>query len=175
MDSAPADWPSTSEQDRPDELALLMFAHPRCGCTRASLRELERLLATTEIADVRILFFVPDGAKDDWQNSVLWSEADRIRPGAARADVGGREARRFGARTSGETLIYDSGGRLRFQGGLTAARAHEGNNPGAEAIRSIAGGSGIAPSSTRVFGCSLLDRDALQPPQSAIAVREVAP
>jgi hypothetical protein len=40
----------------------------------------------------------------------------------ARADAEGVEMHRFGALTSGQTLVYDAAGRLLFSGGITASR-----------------------------------------------------
>ena len=46
-----------------------------------------------------------------------------------RDDMAG-EARRFGAVTSGQTLLFDTQGNLLFSGGITAARAQAGDNAG---------------------------------------------
>jgi hypothetical protein len=45
-------------------------------------------------------------------------------------DDGGVEAKRFGASTSGETMLYDESGDIQFHGGITGARGHEGDNAG---------------------------------------------
>ena len=45
-------------------------------------------------------------------------------------DDDGAEARRFGAETSGQTLLYDEHGALLFSGGITGARGHAGDNAG---------------------------------------------
>ena len=37
---------------------------------------------------------------------------------------------RFGAETSGQTLLYDRDGRLLFSGGTTGSRGHDGDNAG---------------------------------------------
>ncbi len=77
-----------------------------------------------------------------------------------RIDERGEAAKRFGARTSGLFFVYDADGRLRFRGGLTAARGHEGDNAGLEAAVATVRGetpetssAGIARSP--VFGCAL--------------------
>jgi hypothetical protein len=49
-------------------------------------------------------------------------------------DTNAKEAQRFGARTSGEVALYDDAGRLAFRGGITAARGHEGDSTGRDAI-----------------------------------------
>src|SRR4051812_18830224 len=43
---APLRWPGASAiRPEPGRPTLLVFAHPRCPCTRASIEELSRLLA----------------------------------------------------------------------------------------------------------------------------------
>ncbi len=49
-------------------------------------------------------------------------------------DADGREARHFGAATSGQTLLYDERGTLVFSGGITGARAHAGDNVGRQSL-----------------------------------------
>lgn len=57
-------------------------------------------------------------------------------PGAGLVwDDGGLEAKRFGATTSGTVLLYDSEGKLLFQGGVTGSRGHEGDNYGLDELR----------------------------------------
>src|SRR5437870_11333098 len=55
----PPQWPEGARIDRPkDRPILLMFAHPECPCTRASIDELNRLLAHCHgqlVADVMFL------------------------------------------------------------------------------------------------------------------------
>ena len=50
-------------------------------------------------------------------------------------DDDGAEARRFGAETSGQTLLYDARGALAFSGGITGARGHAGDNAGRASLR----------------------------------------
>ena len=71
-------------------------------------------------------------------------------------DLDGREALRFGAVTSGQTLLYDVSGRLLFNGGITAARGHAGTNDGRDAVLSLLANGSSLRHTTRVFGCSLL-------------------
>jgi hypothetical protein len=74
-------------------------------------------------------------------------------------DEGGREARRFGASVSGQTVVYDQGGRLRFAGGITGARGHAGDNAGRrQVMRQLASSAG-AGGATPVFGCELGTED----------------
>jgi hypothetical protein len=134
--SAPARWPSDSRLTRNDgRPVLVMFAHPKCPCTRASIRELDRLLAQTgRQCDAVVLFVQPAGTSDEWPRTDTWQAAAAIPGVQVQIDQQGAEARRFGAMTSGQVLLYDADGSLAFQGGITAARGHEGDNPGRAAV-----------------------------------------
>lgn len=70
-------------------------------------------------------------------------------------DGDGVEAKRFGAFTSGQALLYDAQGQLRFSGGITDSRGHEGDNAGREAIEAILAGKTATTTLTDVFGCGL--------------------
>jgi hypothetical protein len=102
---------------------LVLFAHPECPCTRASLAELARLLARFEdrlTADV--VFLRPSDVGAAWDGSDLWRTASAMPGVTAVRDDDGVEAVRFRATTSGAAVLYDARGRLLFRGGLTSAR-----------------------------------------------------
>jgi hypothetical protein len=157
--SAPASWPESSHLPRPRlRPALVVALHPQCPCSRATVSELTRLLAhRAEQPDVHLLFVAPPNVDDSWVRSGLWHTAAGI-PGVHIARDDGTEARRFGARVSGQVLVYDAGGRLQFSGGITGARGHEGDNAGRAAIAALLEGRPHA-ASTFVFGCLLFDGD----------------
>jgi len=98
----------------------------------------------------------PAGLPEDWEQTDLWRRAAVIPGVDLTRDDDGAEARRFGAATSGQTVVYDGDGHLLFSGGITAARGHEGDNAGRSAIVSLLASRGAEPTSTPVFGCSLL-------------------
>lgn len=152
---APARWPeNTLVQPQPGRATLVMLAHPHCPCTRASLSELARLQARVD-ADTWILFLRPTEAKPDWEKTDLWETAAAI-PGARPiADKDGTAARTFGAETSGHVLLYDANGALRFSGGITASRGHEGLSAGGEAILATLHGGNSGLDRTFTFGCPL--------------------
>jgi hypothetical protein len=54
-------------------------------------------------------------------------------------------------------ILYDAAGRLRFSGGITAARGHAGDNLGRSAIVELLEGDSPTATATPVFGCSLLE------------------
>jgi hypothetical protein len=140
---------------------LLLFAHPHCPCTRASLVELRRIMSQgEESAQAYVVFIQPDGASDEWATTSLWNFAATIPGVTCVADPGLRETAIFGALTSGQVVLYDAGGRRRYSGGITIARGHEGANPGASAIAAGLAGRSAPLSGAPVFGCPLFNTDA---------------
>jgi len=161
----PAAWPDGTALARRDGLpTLIMGLHPHCPCSRASLAELERIVARCRgRVQPLILLHAPAGAGLDWTLTDIRSRAASIHGVVLVTDLGGVESDRFGLRTSGHVLYYDSGGLLRFSGGITASRGHEGDSAGGRIILSLIdkmdrtiADAGIAP----VFGCPLEERDA---------------
>lgn len=160
---APATWPgSTRVPTVPERPTLVVFAHPRCSCTRATFRELERVVARSgSRATTSVILVLPPAASEDWSRSSLAQAAREIPGATVLFDQGGVEARRFGTHTSGQALLYDAQGRLRFAGGLTAGRGHEGDNAGSDAlVAGIAGGTSPGTGNA-VFGCALASGVAL--------------
>ncbi len=158
---APADpppqWPTTSALERAaGRQTLLVFAHPHCPCTRATIEELDRLLASVAVVpQVYVLFTKPEGTEPAWERTDLWRHAAAI-PGVSVArDERGREAERFGAATSGQVLLYDVAGALRFAGGITASRGHAGDSAGRSLLQELLASRQAAESRTPVFGCAL--------------------
>lgn len=140
-----------------DQPTLLVFLHPQCPCSRATMRELERLLGQTQdkIA-VTIIFTIPKGTPPDWEKGDLWNWANAL-PGARVArDVDGITTRQFHVIGSGSTLLYAPSGHLLFSGGITASRGEEGDNPGETAIADFVLHGHADVTHTPVFGCSLL-------------------
>jgi hypothetical protein len=51
-----------------DKPTLVLFAHPHCPCTRASLHELDGLLAQTQNrVSAIVVFTIPDGVPAGWE------------------------------------------------------------------------------------------------------------
>jgi len=152
---APANWPAQAGVARGGAYTLVMSAHPRCPCTRASLDELAVVMAASgNKMTARVLFFVPEDARPDWWETDLWQKAAAIPAVTPVVDRGGTLQRVFGAETSGSVAVYDAAGRLQFNGGLTAARGQRGENPGRLSLISLIE-SGEAARMTPVFGCPL--------------------
>jgi hypothetical protein len=160
---APGLWPEAAGIVFPaGKPALLVFLHPLCPCSRATLEELNGVLSRvpkTAIPEIHLLF-VRSIKNPDWDGGDLWNRATRI-PNAIRdLDVGGRIAVRFGARTSGATLLYGVNKNLLFQGGITGSRGHEGDNLGASRLLAALQSGRRAANLSQVFGCALaIDRE----------------
>ncbi|WP_163863693.1 RedB protein [Myxococcus eversor] len=156
---APSSWPSSAHPPRAEgRPTLVMLAHPRCPCTRASLGELSVLMEHARgQLDARVLFLQPEGTSSDWTQGPLWRAAAAIPGVTVLADMGGEQARGFGVATSGHSLFYDAAGRLRFSGGLTGARGHRGDNPGRDAVEALLREAGRVGGSSEhaVYGCAL--------------------
>src|SRR5580692_8456316 len=132
----PVFWPVESQIPLdPNRPTLVMFAHPHCPCTRASIGELEVLLARFHgQVSARVVFLKPADTITNWEKTDLWRKASSIPDVTVCTDAAGIEARRFHAETSGQTLLYDRSGALQFQGGITLSRGHAGDNPGRSAL-----------------------------------------
>lgn len=153
----PAKWPSQSSianaSKRP---ALIMFVNPHCSCSTASIGELSLLLDECKgRVNAHVFFFEPSGGATNASQSDLWRQAEAI-PGLALAfDSEGREAKLFGAETSGQVVFYNADGRLRFQGGITASRGCLGTNAGWDSLEGLICRKSSLLTQTPVFGCPL--------------------
>lgn len=155
--AAPEQWPAESTLRHADDRAtLVMLAHPHCPCTRASLGELARLMAQAQgRVKAYVLFVKPYGSPDGWEQTDLMTSASATPDVTVVRDDEGLEAGRFRAATSGQTMLYDAGGRLLFSGGITSARGHEGDNAGRSSIVSLLTADGAGQTATPVYGCPL--------------------
>lgn len=155
----PVEWPKDSTISRlPGMPTVVVFAHPKCPCTDATIGELSILMTRLQgKATAKVFFVRPANFPDAWEKTELWHSAETIPGVSVFSDVGGVEARRFGAQASGQTILYDASGRMRFSGGITASRGHSGDNAGRSAIVSLVTTGTAGAERTSVFGCSLHD------------------
>lgn len=158
--AAPPHWPEESRISRSTERpTLLVFAHPLCSCTEATVAELETALARRKAAvrapSIKFLFVRPRG-NSGWTATDLSDKAQRLTGAQVLWDDDGIEARRFGAHTSGSILLYSLKGDLLFEGGVTGARGHVGDNNGLDDLVSAINSEQPAHRTLgMVFGCSL--------------------
>ena len=152
-----ASWPEASQLGRTtDRPTLVMVVHPRCDCSRASIAELAELMARATVRPrAYVAILKPSGLSEDWDVTGIRQAATRIPGVKVIRDEAGREARSFGAQTSGQTYLYDASGRLLFSGGITAARGHTGESVGRSAILSLLNHEPASVQTSSVFGCSL--------------------
>jgi hypothetical protein len=161
--AVPQQWPREADFDLADSRGtLLVFVHPHCPCSRATIDELAWVLTRCgERLDCHVLLVQPAGTADDWIEGKLASAAAAIDGVVVEADPQGRMATLFGARTSGHVMLYDKAGQLLFEGGITPSRGHRGSNIGRQRLVTLSHASANDRSSpsaqpTCVFGCPLL-------------------
>jgi hypothetical protein len=156
----PAHWPAASRIERlPGHATLLVVAHPQCPCSRATIGELSDLVGQVgERTSVHVLMYKPREFPAGWERTGLWDSAARIPGVSVHVDEDGEEAARFGAATSGQTILYDQDGRLQFSGGITTVRGHRGTSAGYQRIVALANGRQADAATSPVFGCALHDR-----------------
>jgi hypothetical protein len=154
---------------------LLMFVHPKCPCSRASLSELTYIVEREPgKVMVEVVFVKPAGPDFDWANTPLREQAAAI-AGVGLVDDDGTLAHRLGAETSGYVVLYDADGKLLFSGGITRARGHEGDSSGRHAICALLNGDAdaVAGAKSPVFGCPLFaPGECVEPKASVDGVRK---
>ncbi|GAA4428253.1 hypothetical protein [Bremerella cremea] len=158
----PENWPNDSAiHHESGESSLLVFLHPDCPCSRATLDNLERIAEQHTIAIT--LVCLSDSHHETFESN--WLTTGSCRGHVARwqsrpsievhRDIDGHEADRFRVTTSGHCLLFDELGNLRFSGGVTSRRGHEGNNSGLACLSSVIEGWSTGRKQFPVFGCPL--------------------
>ena len=154
----PAGCPIGLDPDRP---TLLIFLHPRCPCSRASVAELAAIAEShRDRFAVHAISYRPEGPSEGWDRAEATGADEASIPGLRRwSDRGGKLGRRFGVETSGHVLLFDPAGDLLFGGGTTPGRGHRGGNLGLEDLvaRLEGGRAGPGRSPSPIFGCPILD------------------
>lgn len=158
LQNTPRHWPADTAISLDVRVpTIVLFVHPKCPCSMATLRELGRNLG--DIADqiaVRIVVYCPKEASDSWTDTKLKELAEQLFPDSTLIDRNAIEARRFAAATSGHVFAFSPAGLCLFQGGVTSSRGHEGDNLGVQAIRQIAESKNNICKTTPVFGCPIV-------------------
>jgi len=145
------DWSAAAQ--RPE---LVVFAHPHCPCTRASLNELAQIAARCgERLAIRVYVEDLGDPARRAEQSASWTLASSIPGARVELDRESRVARAFEARTSGQAFLIDARGEIAFTGGLTRARGHEGESAGSRAVLELALGRASEVLGTPVYGCAL--------------------
>ncbi len=150
-------WPANNSMKMDTQRAnLVVFIHPQCPCSVATLNELARIQSICGVRlNIQVVFYCP--------SDMHWEDTSKVRQALAipnvqiTNDVDGKLAERFGALTSGHSFLYSSDGRRIFSGGITPARGHEGENLGRSSIVKYVLEGKITCEKTNVFGCPILD------------------
>jgi len=152
-------WPAASHlAHNSGGYTLVVLLHPECPCSAATLTELASILPESRgQLRTQVVFADYDEIPTRPEASALWRQASRLPGVSVSKDSDGTEIRNFAALTSGETRLYGPNGELLFQGGITAARGHVGDNPGQAAVADWVAGRhpAHAPKSLPAFGCAL--------------------
>ena len=150
------DWPSTSNIKYSTATnTLVMVLHPHCPCSRASLQQVSTMKNHGNSFKCIFLFYTPSRFASGWEKTDIWNQASEI-PGAELvSDIDGRETRKFSGFTSGQTYIFDRNGQLRYSGGLTEGRGHQGECQNLDAaVKALSSDS--AATSGAVYGCPVV-------------------
>lgn len=148
----PVSLPGNSQGQLPK---LMMFVHPKCFCSQASLNELARLLGDSPVKPAVNIVFADGFDAEETRNSALWQQARRITGATVSIDDDARLASALQVATSGDTLLYSAEGRLLFHGGITPSRGHEGDSLGRLRLLAAINGEKPDEGQSSVFGCPL--------------------
>src|SRR5258708_4565357 len=157
--TSPQRWPTVTQV--PTTLGLptmVMFLHPHCPCSRASMAQLSLIMAHSQNkVRTQVVFVKPPNFSQDWVKTDLYHSALQIPGVYVLIDDGGREAKIFHAQVSGQVMLYDKLGKLVFNGGITSSRGHEGDNDGQDSIIAFLTKGVVLKKQTPFFGCLLLN------------------
>ena len=95
---------------------VVVYLHPRCPCSRATLDELALVLEQHRDAEVEIVFVRPPGVEAGWELGELWDRASALSGVRIRVDMDGTEAKAAGAATSGTVIYSNEAGRSALSG-----------------------------------------------------------
>jgi hypothetical protein len=152
----PESWPKATPLVAANEHTLIMFVHPACPCSRASIGELGVLMSQFQgRLRAYVLMQRPRDYRGDLRETEYWRSAGALRGVKVVADEEGVEMARFGARTSGHTLLFAPDGTLLFSGGITGARGHSGDNMGRTRVATLLERGQPDRPDSPVFGCEL--------------------
>jgi len=142
--------------DAPATWALVVAINPKCPCTAATVTMLERICAQTKGAlHCQVLAYCPEGGDESWTSTRTLRRLGLIPRVAITTDYGGVLARELGLTTSGETILLDREHVIRFHGGITPARGHEGDNLGATTVRELVEEDPTSVTTYPIYGCPL--------------------
>ncbi|MEM6675708.1 MAG: hypothetical protein AAF726_22850 [Planctomycetota bacterium] len=134
---------------------LIVFVHPRCGCTPRALETLARVVRNTSGVRIHAVFTIPPNATEEWRRSTSWDVARSIPGATLHEDLGGRLAESAGATTSGHAIVLDASNRVVFAGGAVGA-GHGGGAGDGSALTSLLSRTDTTPATAPSVGCELV-------------------
>ncbi|CAD73292.1 MAG TPA: RedB [Rhodopirellula baltica] len=139
-----------------NQTTVLVFYHPHCPCTRATIRCMERMIASFTSQPTIIAYaFVPSGETDHWIESETTDKLRSFGNVSIVADHNAKACRQFDVATSGHVLVYNDS-KLSFSGGITPSRGHEGNCDSGVAFLHSVNGESEDRREWPVFGCAIV-------------------
>ncbi len=141
---------------RDNESTVVLFYHPHCPCTFATARCLQRLSTDFKTRpQIIALAYCPEDQPDRWIESSTTRQLKKIADVRVVIDRDGSICQQFGVTTSGHTLIYGPDAELRFSGGITPYRGHEGYCRASTAFMQHLNHPQKHPTNWPVFGCQI--------------------
>ncbi len=116
---------------------LVVFIHPKCVCTNATLLELRRIWNEIDsTVHPKCIFALrqPVDSAAAWTKTSIERMCREFPEATVLYDYGGMEAKRYGITTSGTCILYASNGHRIFCGGITASRGHQGPAHGQDVL-----------------------------------------
>jgi len=156
--AAPEKWPQNKLiSPATGESNLLVFLHPMCPCSKATIEELTDILAAHgKNIHPKFVIMTPDDADPAWNNSSLMQKVKAIPGGEIIHSPHGSLEKLFSVHTSGQILLYNPEGQLVFSGGITTARGERGENQGSIALtQALSHLPTQLLAQSPVFGCPL--------------------
>ena len=155
-----ASWPSASKIKRThDSEHLLLFIHPKCVCSHATIDQLKQVLPLSpNDCQFSVAVYCPDGKSQSWLETRLADTIADLKPDEIRLAVDGYEAQQFGVTTSGHLLHFDNNGSLKFSGGITSSRGHRGDCIALKSLKKTLSRKSVHHSQLvtfPVFGCTI--------------------
>lgn len=153
---APDRLPSSAPFHAGSAPLLLVFVHPGCSCTHATLEELDETVAGySKPLQVALVVYHSGAMEKAGLMQGFTPQHWLHRDFHVVMDEKGSLSRLFGAETSGEVVLYGRNGQLLFQGGVTPERAHVGASKGRDALEQALYRENRQSGMTRVFGCPI--------------------
>ena len=153
----PDAWPSGTGIERtPERWTIVLAAHPKCPCTRATAEQMIGPLRGSPEADLVILSYVSPERADSPPEPGVAGRLAELPNARVVADPGARLAERFGAVTSGHVVAFAPDGSTAFSGGVTRSRGMSGPATGLASLHALLSDSTPPAAEACVYGCPLV-------------------